>query len=288
MDQQSQSLIDADFYGYLPSKSAALFGIIYFGVSTTICLLQIVFGPYKHYWILTLALAASGEAIGWGARLWAHNSPSDWMPFMIQICSLMISPVFISAAQYVLFCKIVEKAGRRLFSIPSKSLWIGFVIIDVISLSIQTVGGVEVSSAQDLDDLNHGSDVMRSGIIFQFSNTVLFTVLLLGAAASLKRRNIPLSSVARWPIIVALCLSTLMILIRNAYRILELGGGWNGHLMRTEIYLIGYDMVPIALAVGICVIFSPNFFLSPIEKEVALSLSTWRGLTQDSESSCFN
>jgi hypothetical protein len=76
MDQQSQSLIDADFYGYLPSKSAALFGIIYFGVSTTICLLQIVFGPYKHYWMLTLALAASGEAIGWGARLWAHNSVS--------------------------------------------------------------------------------------------------------------------------------------------------------------------------------------------------------------------
>lgn len=35
-----------------------------------------LFGPYKHYWMLTLALAASGEAIGWGARLWAHNSVS--------------------------------------------------------------------------------------------------------------------------------------------------------------------------------------------------------------------
>lgn len=198
--------------------------------------------------------------------------PSDWLPFMIQICSLIISPVFVSAAGYVLFCKIIEKSGRRLFSIPSKLFWIGFIIFDIISLSIQTVGGVEVSSAQDFNDLSHGSAVMRSGIIFQFSNTVLFAVLLLGATVSLKRRNIPLSSVARWPIIVTLCLSTLMILIRNAYRILELGGGWNGHLMRTEIYLIGFDMVPMAVAVGIFVIFSPNFFLTPMAKEVALSL----------------
>lgn len=73
MEPQIQSL---GYYGYVPSKSAALFGIIYFGVSAIICLLQMLFGPYKHYWMLTLVLAASGEAIGWGARLWAHNSVS--------------------------------------------------------------------------------------------------------------------------------------------------------------------------------------------------------------------
>lgn len=202
---------------------------------------------------------------------------------MIQICSLIISPVFVSAAEYVLFCKIIEKAGHRLFHIPSSLFWIGFIIFDIISLSIQTVGGVEVSNAQDINDLNHGSAVMRSGIIFQLSNTVLFAVLLLGAAVRLKQRNTPLSSVARWPIIVALCLSTLMILIRNAYRILELGGGWNGHLMRTEIYLIGFDMAPMAVTVGIYLACSPDFFLSPINKEVALPLSRRRDLTQNWE-----
>jgi hypothetical protein len=63
-----------DFYGYLPSKAAAVFGIAFFGVSTVVCLLQMVFGRYKHYWMITLAVAAAGETIGWGARLWAHSS----------------------------------------------------------------------------------------------------------------------------------------------------------------------------------------------------------------------
>lgn len=62
-----------DFYGYLPSKPAALFGTAYFGILMFACIIQIIFGKYKHYWMITLALAAVGEAIGWGGRLWAHH-----------------------------------------------------------------------------------------------------------------------------------------------------------------------------------------------------------------------
>ena len=61
-----------EFYGYLPSKPAALFGTAYFGTVMLACLIQTFFGKYKHYWMITLALAAAGEAIGWGGRLWAH------------------------------------------------------------------------------------------------------------------------------------------------------------------------------------------------------------------------
>ena len=61
-----------DLYGYLPSEPAALFGVAYFGTTMIVCIIQIIFGRYKHYWMITLALAAAGEAIGWGGRLWAH------------------------------------------------------------------------------------------------------------------------------------------------------------------------------------------------------------------------
>ena len=65
-----------DMYGYLPSEPAALFGIIYFGISMIACVLQVVFGRYKCYWMILLAIAALGEAIGWGGRLWAHFAVS--------------------------------------------------------------------------------------------------------------------------------------------------------------------------------------------------------------------
>lgn len=63
---------DVDMYGYLPSKAAALFGIIFFSAMAVICTLQMIFGPYKHWWMTTVVLLAVGEAIGWGGRYWAH------------------------------------------------------------------------------------------------------------------------------------------------------------------------------------------------------------------------
>ena len=61
-----------DFYGYLPSKPAALFGVAYFGAAAIACTLQMIVGRYPHYWMATMALAGVGESLGWGARLWAH------------------------------------------------------------------------------------------------------------------------------------------------------------------------------------------------------------------------
>ncbi|KAF4230407.1 hypothetical protein CNMCM6457_005983 [Aspergillus fumigatiaffinis] len=263
---------NVDMYGYLPSEPAALFGIVFFGTSMVVCILQMAFGPYKHYWMITLALVAVGEAIGWGGRLWAHIDPTGWMAFMIQICSLIVSPVFLSAADYILFCKLIEKTTPGLFPIPFTFFWAGFIICDIIALAIQTVGGVEVSSAQNYEQLSHGGDVMRSGIIFQFSNTIVFVILIMGASLRMRQKK-ALAPQVKWPVLAALCVSTIMVLIRNGYRIVELSDGWKGQLMRTERYLIGLDMVPMAIGVWVFVIFPPSFFLAE-DKKLSSSMET--------------
>ena len=138
---------------------------------------------------------------------------------------------------------------------------------DIISLAIQTVGGVEVSSSEDLEDINHGGGVMRAGIIFQFSNTAVFAVLILATTLRLWNKSQTLLDVAGWPAMVSMCVSTLMLLVRNGYRIVELSDGWEGHVMRTEAYLTGLDMAPMAIAIGVFLVFSPSLFLSPAHYE---------------------
>jgi hypothetical protein len=59
-------------YGYIPSEPAALFGVAYFGTSMIVCIFQVLFGRYRHWWMLSIALSGLGESLGWGARLWAH------------------------------------------------------------------------------------------------------------------------------------------------------------------------------------------------------------------------
>lgn len=165
----------------------------------------------------------------------------------------------------------IERIGPCLFRIRSTFFWVGFIICDIVSLAIQTVGGVEVSSATGYKQLSHGAGVMRAGIIFQFSNTVVFVALVLGTILRLRRKGATLVSITGWPVVIAMCVSTAMVLIRNGYRIVELSDGWKGHLMRTETYLIALDMVPMAVAIGAFVVFPPSFLLR--EKNVKVTSS---------------
>ncbi|KAF7719194.1 RTA-like protein [Penicillium ucsense] len=255
-----------DQYGYLPSTPPALFAIVYFGIAVIAIVTQTIFGKYTHYWMFTLALTPAGEAIGWGARYWAHSNPVDWMPYVIQLCSLIVCPVFLSATNYILFCKIAEKTGPKLFLIPNRIYWILFVILDIISLTIQTIGGVMTSNAENFADLDYGSNVMLNGIIFQFSCTVFFVVLVAGMIFRSRAKGITLVSVTGWPIMITLWLSAVMILIRNGYRIAELHDGWKGHWIRTEWYLIAFDMAPMAVAVAAYIVISPSHCLSNDKK----------------------
>jgi hypothetical protein len=67
------------------------------------------------------------------------------------------------------------------------------------SLAIQTVGGVEVSNARDMQAASHGGSVMRAGIIFQFSNTASFAALLLAAQLRLRKKGVTVSRSAGRP-----------------------------------------------------------------------------------------
>lgn len=130
-------------------------------------------------------------------------------------------------------------------------------------MAIRTVGGVEVSSVQDIQAASHGGSVMRAGIIFQFSNNIIFAMLLLFVQLQVWQRGAPLSRSVGRPAILAVWIWTIMLLLRNGYRIVGLSDEWDGHIMRTEGYLLGLDMIPMALAIGAFAIFSPSLFLRP-------------------------
>jgi magnesium-transporting ATPase (P-type) len=151
----------------------------------------------------------------------------------------------------------------RLFYMPSWFYWTAFIVCDIVALSIQTVGGVEVSSAYNHSDLNHGVRVIQAGVAFQFSNTVMFVLLVLATNFRLQKKGPTIISTAGWPAMVVMCVSTLMLLIRNGYRIFELSAGWHGRLLRTQGYLIGLDMAPMAVAVAAFILLSPCLFFRP-------------------------
>lgn len=121
-----------------------------------------------------------------------------------------------------------------------------FIFCDMISLSLQGVGGGLAASANRDSTMETGNKLMLAGLIFQIVSLVIFA----GACGHFffRVRKVPslkdplyrrLRSTAKFRgFLWAMGVSFITIFTRCVYRAVELGGGWNNKLMREELPFI--------------------------------------------------
>lgn len=208
-------------------------------------------------------LPPTAELIGWAARAYNGKCPYNRDAFMSQIVTLIIAPVFFSAALYVLLGKLIVDLGRRSSVLTAKWYAIVFCTCDVLSLIIQAIGGAKASLADTDDEMNLGTHIMVAGIVFQ-----LFTMTLFGGFGAdflwrvLGGRRAGAGGgfqVTRGMKLVfaAIFVSFLMIYVRSIYRTIELLQGWHGYILTHEGFFIGLDAATMVVAVGVFVAIDP-------------------------------
>ncbi|KAJ6498226.1 RTA1 like protein-domain-containing protein [Mycena vulgaris] len=231
-------------YGYIPHEYVAIIMLV--GQATYYCM----------WWLFPMAcLCGIGELVGWSGRLWSSFSPSFGDPYMMQITSTIISPT------------------------P--------LIADIFALVIQGAGGGIASSADTLSSANLGAHIMLAGIVFQFVAIITYSAL---AADFLRRyiKDLPLLADLNErgvldgnlkTMIAVLMFSTLVLLIRSIYRIIELSTGWHGRIIETEVYFNMLDGGMVVLAIFVINFAHPGRLLeeqrrAPEEKIRSGSRST--------------
>ncbi|KAJ7065674.1 RTA1 like protein-domain-containing protein [Mycena amicta] len=268
-------------YGYEPSEAIAILFIVLFGISTALHVGQAVY--FRTWWLLpTAVLCGVGELIGWGARLWSAISPEADTPFTMQISATIIAPTPLLAASFIIFSRVVQQLGVS-YSVLSVRLyaWI-FVSCDVVALVIQGLGGGLASAADTLEGANRGANIMLGGIGFQFMIIVIFSLLVTdflirylrdapwrstpSSSSSESTSTLPIATrgtltIRTKTILSALCFSTLVLFIRSVYRIIELGVGWNGRIIHTQVYFNVLDGGMVVLAIFTWNFVHPGVFL---------------------------
>lgn len=204
------------------------------------------------------------ELIGWASRTWAAKCPYNNDAFLSQIVTLIIAPVFFSAALYVLLGKLIRDLGRASSILSAKWYTIIFCTCDVVSLIIQAVGGAMASMADTDEQQDRGTNIMEGGIVFQLATMTLFGVLLGDFAWRISSRRAGLRDTITRNIklvLVAILISFVMIYIRSIYRTIELAQGWRGYLITHEAYFIGLDAAMMVVAVAVFIPIDPAVML---------------------------
>ncbi|RYC77584.1 hypothetical protein BFJ63_vAg19542 [Fusarium oxysporum f. sp. narcissi] len=137
--------------------------------------------------------------------------------------------------------------------IPHRWLTKIFVIGDVLSFLFQGGGGGYQSSGS-LEALDNGAKVIIVGLFIQLIFFGLFIVIAVAFNRSVNMSPTGRSHVVPWKKhMYVLYVGSLLIMIRSVFRAVEYLQGFDGYLLKHEIYLYIFDAVLMLL---VMVIFS--------------------------------
>lgn len=269
--QASQTL-----YGYVPTEWICALFIALFGLSTLVHVGQAV--KYRLWWLYpTIIVGGVCEILGWSGRLWSSHEPRQLNPYLMQICTTILAPSFMTAANFTILGIIIRLLGAQYSWLSPRMYLIVFLTFDLIALVGQAVGGAQASlAAIGGRDPGPGGRIMCYFIIVQMAAISLYTI----AAAEFLIRyklNKPVRA-ATFPgdgqpaktrtmdrgiklMLLGMVISTIFILIRSVYRTIELLDGWGGPIITNQLYFNVLDGAAIVVAMYAINFFHPGFLL---------------------------
>ncbi|KAI5998513.1 RTA-like protein [Pisolithus orientalis] len=255
------------------------------------------------WWLIpTVVLADVLEILGWSARLWSSISPTLLTPFEIQLVGTILAPTPFLAANFLVLGKIIIQLGPQYSRLSPKLYALIFCILDVICLIIQAVGGAyaanEVNQGQNPDN---GGNIMLVGVTIQSCRQNLrlipwililipfkarwpFTFFVPGEFllrflndTPVRKNSMPVSDekrcakIVEWHIvkwlILGLVIQMFCLIVRSAYRTVELSNGWSGPIISTEAYFNVFDGLMMVIAVYTMNLIHPGPFLGTLPEK---------------------
>ncbi|KAL1948125.1 hypothetical protein VTO73DRAFT_12200 [Trametes versicolor] len=257
------------YYGYLPTEWTSVLFATLFLITAVLHLMQA--GMYRKWWLFpTVVLACCGEVLGWACRVWSYHSPLKLTPYMVQTVVLVISPTFLIGALFITFGKMCAHLGQQYSRISPRLYARIFFTSDVVALLVQSAGGGIAASNRGPDVVRLGGHIILAGVTFQLASLSVFCILVAEYVArwlrgqSIGRNAASNDSVSdsatiyespgrdivftKKPLVIAVCLETALLYIRAVYRTIELAGGWDGRVSRTQPFFVVFDGTTVLLA----------------------------------------
>ncbi|KAF9879484.1 hypothetical protein CkaCkLH20_03027 [Colletotrichum karsti] len=190
------------------------------------------------------------EIVGYVGRLFIYDNPFNFEGFLMQIVCITVAPVFFSAAVYVLLSQTINHLDPSLSRVRPKLFYWIFIPADIVSLILQAVGGGSSSVSTTKEAVDRGVNISLAGLVFQVFSLLVFSILFADYIIRYNRSIGRSKMNGRLKIfLLFLGLSTLFILLRCVYRIVELHEGYFSHWFRDEAPFIAMESAVMTIAV---------------------------------------
>ncbi|KAH6974647.1 RTA1 like protein-domain-containing protein [Ilyonectria sp. MPI-CAGE-AT-0026] len=253
---RSVAAFDFKLYRYTPSLAAAIVGAVVFAVLTIWHTWRL--RRVRAYYFIPFTIGGLFQTIGYCGRIWSHFDKLSIGGFVIQAILILVAPALYAASIYMILGRLIRTVGgERLSLIPVRWVTRIFVAGDVIAFGLQAGGG-GIQSAGTLQLYETGEKVIIGGLfvqIFVFGFFV-FTSVLFHRRLHRNPTTETMEGVVPWRrYLYILYASSMLILVRSIFRVIEYLQGNDGYLISHEIFLYIFDALLMAIVMGMLLIW---------------------------------
>lgn len=210
--------------------------------------------------------------VGYATRAVAYHSTGDMGPFIVQAIFLLLPPVLFAATLYVVYARVVRAVGGHRFSIiPPHWVTRVFVLGDLLCLNIQS-SGAGLTPKPKLASIGDATIIAGLGLqVLMFAAFLvccsIFHVRLRAHLVRVKRvSNLPWQSC-----LGMLYVTSLLIQLRNVFRMVEYAMNSEGYLVRMEWPMYAFDGAPMLVVMTCFLLWYPDQFQGPSDGSLELT-----------------
>ncbi|KAJ4315158.1 hypothetical protein N0V94_006098 [Neodidymelliopsis sp. IMI 364377] len=228
-------------YRYQPSLAAAAIFVVLFALTTGFHFFQTF---KKRSWFMTpFLIGGLFQIIGYIGRILSTHNRYALSPYIMQSLLLLLAPALYAASIYMILGRLILLTGGEKYSLVRRT-WLTkiFVSGDVISFMMQGAGGgIMATSASGMVT---GEKIIIGGLCVQILFFGLFFITAILFQIKGKDHLKALGSDIPWKKHMnALYATSILILIRSLFRVIEYAQGNDGYLLRHEVFLYVFDSV---------------------------------------------
>lgn len=184
------------------------------------------------------------EVVGYVGRIWSHNDLSSVLGYSMQQLFILLAPALMAASIYMILGRMIRVLGAEHHSIvPIRFLTKIFVAGDIVSFIAQGGGG-GIQAAGSLELFELGEKIMVVGLFIQivFFGFFMVVTVIFDLRLSNRPTDPVLQGIIPWRrYLITLYATSLIIMARSIFRVIEYIQGNNGYIIRREYLLYIFE-----------------------------------------------
>lgn len=213
--------------------------------------IELAFARPKRLFLADLTFLHIVELVGLIARAYSSSHLSEQAPFIVQTLAILLAPIVFAAAVYMFLGRLIRASGHpKLSFIRINWLTKIFVSGDVVCFLIQAAGAGQLVSADNGDQIASAQNIILAGLGLQVFFSAIFALCAVLFHIRVSRGPYPKAvdpSLRLNAMLTSIYICSILITIRNIYRLIEYQGGEDSYLQTHEWPTYGLDVFLMAI-----------------------------------------